>query len=315
MDEIKRISAIDKSMIDDKNYFVSLIENAYDLNIINESFIERLRQEMMNLLAHRCRKYTSGESSSVPIETAESIMQSVNFTLGLYLKKVPEPEDALYELKKSGVEQCYLDGLKYMKSVVKSTRLLYEQVKKSMVKTDNYAYNSTLIGGIQGFFKLYDTEFSAQEIHITADYPVFLYPDGYEGIEFIMKYLKNIWCENRFCNLFSLKDIQRVLSFHAIDYDDNVMDMVFNIYEVILSQAIACAVADEDIASLNISEEGKKKVNGLLNKEIGSKIFGCDVTPYAEKVLELIKADDEVRAYTTQSCKAVINTILLISEV
>jgi len=315
MNEIKRITAIDRRILDEQNYFDSLIETALKKGVINENFINRLQQEMMNLLASRCRKYTSGESSSVPIETAESIMQSVSFTLGMYLKKMAEPDDALYELKKNGIEQCYFDGLKLLKSSVKSTRLLYEQIKKSMVKTDNYAYNSTLIGGIQGFFKLYDVEFSAQDIHITADYPVCIYPDGFEGIEFIAKYLKNVWCENRFCNSFSKNNIQRVLSFHAIDYNDTVKDMVFNIYEVVLAHSIACAIADEDVLSLELSDEGKETVNRLLSQERFGDIYGCDITSYAINVLDIIKADEEVRAYTLLLCNSIVKTILLISEI
>ncbi len=239
MNEIRKITSIDRIKLDEKNYFDSLIETAFNQGIINEKYIDMLQQEMMNLLAIRCRKYTSGESSSVPIETAESIMQSVNFTLGMYLKKIPEPEDALYELKKNGIEQCYLNGLKLIKSTVKSTRLLYEQVKKSMVKTDNYAYNSTLIGGMQGFFKLYDVEFSAHEIHITADYPICVYPDGYEGIEFIIMYLKNVCGAKIDFVILSLKMIFSVFClFMQIDYNDNVKDMVFNIYEVVLSYVL-----------------------------------------------------------------------------
>ncbi|MEA4972846.1 MAG: DUF6179 domain-containing protein [Candidatus Metalachnospira sp.] len=314
MNEIYRVTSIDRSMLDEQNYFDSLIGTAFEKELVNEGFIDRAQQELMNLLALRCRKYTSGESSSVPVETAESIMQSVNFTLGMCLKKIPEPEDALYELEKKGIGQCYSDGMKLIKSAVKSTRLLYERVKKSMVNTDNYAYNSTLIGGIQGFFKLYDAEYSAHEINITADYPVCIYPVRYEGIEFIREYLKNVWCENKFCNSFSNNDIQRVLSFHAIDYNDKVKNMVFNIYEVVLSQAIACAIANEDILSLKISDEGKKTVNKLL-AQAENGVYECNVVPYAEQVLKVIKADKEVKAYTLSLCNSIIKTILFISEI
>lgn len=315
MNEIKKNTNIEKGILDKHNYFDSLIVTAFEKGVINEKFVDNIQLEIMNLLALRCRKYTSGESSSVPVETAESIMKSVNYTLGVYLKKIPEPDDALYEIKKKGITQCYLDGLELLKSNVKRARLLYEQVKNSIVKTDNYAYNSTIIGGIQGFFKLYDVEYSAQEIHITADYLVCMYPYRYEGIEFIIRYLKNIWCENRFCNKFSKNNIQRVMSFHAIDYNDNVRDMMFNIYEVVLAYSIACAVADNDILSLTLSDDGKEKVNKLLSQENSENIYGLDLTEYAIKVLDTINADEEVRSYTLMVCNSIINTILLISEI
>lgn len=314
MNEIKRVVSIEREMLDEHNYFDSLVVTAFEKGVINENFVDRIQQELINLLAVRCRKYTSGESSSVPVEIAESIMQSVNFTLGVYLKKISEPEDALYDLKKVGIEQCYYNGLKVTKGIVNSTRLLYEQVKKSMIKTDNYAYNSTIIGGIQGFFKLYDFEFSAHEIHITADYPVCIYPQGYEGIEFIREYLKNIWCENKFCNSFSKHDIKRVLSFYAIDYNDNIRDMMFNIYEVVLANAIACAIADEDILSLRLSDEGKRIVNNVLDGHEKNQEFRYDITPYAVEVLDRISIDEEVKAYTLSVCNSMVRTILFISE-
>lgn len=314
MDEVKRVVLIERELLDMHHYFNSLIVTAFEKGVINESFVDRIQQELINLLALRCRKYTSGESSSVPVEAAEDIMQSVNFTLDLYLKKIPEPEDALYALKRFGVEQCYLNGLKEIKGLVGSTRLLYEQVKKSMIRTDNYAYNSTVIEGIQEFFKRYDIEFSAHEILITADYPVCIYPQEYKGIEFIREYLKNIECENRFCNAFPKQEVQRVLSFYAIDYNDNIRDMMLNIYEVVLANSIACVIAGEEVLSLRLSDEAKKAVRRALEGYDRNQEFKYNVTPYAAEVLDRIDADNEVRAYTLAVCNSMIRTILFSCE-
>ena len=147
--------------VDDRNYFSSLLEVSYTSGIIGERVFENIRNELIAVLADKCRKYTSNEIGSVRTELADELMKSIMVTIGIYLKSFEDNEKAINELINIGVKKCLECGENRLKRMVKSSRLFYEQLKNSAVNTDNEIYNSTLFGGLEGFFKLYDTEFFA----------------------------------------------------------------------------------------------------------------------------------------------------------
>ena len=253
-------------VVDDKNYFLSLLEVSYTSGIIGERVFENIRNELIAVLADKCRKYTSNEIGSVRTELADELMKSITFTIGIYLKSFEDNEKAINELINTGIGNCLKCGEKRLKQMVKSSRLFYEQLKNSAVNIDNEIYNSTLFGGLGGFFKLYDTEFFAHEINITADYRTMIYPIGYHGIEFIRRYMEYIYIENKICKRFDERKIKRLLAYYAVDYESNVRDMELNICSVVLANAAACYIAGEDIFSLNVSENGKKKVSEYFSE-------------------------------------------------
>ena len=47
---------------------------------------EELQAKLFALLARQVRNYTKGESDSVPVETAQALLDSICFTLGLDLE-------------------------------------------------------------------------------------------------------------------------------------------------------------------------------------------------------------------------------------
>ena len=47
---------------------------------------EELQAKLVALLARQVRNYTQGESDSVPVETAQALLDSICFTLGLDLE-------------------------------------------------------------------------------------------------------------------------------------------------------------------------------------------------------------------------------------
>ena len=111
--------------------------------------------------------------------------------------------------------------------------MLYEVitylVTKSLVETDNYTYNATIVDAVTGFFKIYNADFEAHEIHITADYPLCNPIKNLVGIEFIEKYLESVHYENLFSNYFHSEKITDLLN----GYDRNYQELIFNIYEQI----------------------------------------------------------------------------------
>lgn len=138
---------------------------------------------------------------------------------------------------------------------LRSTQQFYRQVMKHRIPTENELYNSTLRDGISAFFERYRPAFTSHRISITADYPPLLYPQGYQGLDFIRLYLGRIHSEDLLCQAFETRAVSRVLSLHAIDYGETVKSMVCNLCEPVLACALACELGGGELYSLTFSKE------------------------------------------------------------
>ena len=75
---------IDKNDIDDSDFFKSLINICYKNNLVDETKLKNIGYERMNMLKTVMTYYTKNESSSIPVEDAEIILQNVDFIVGIY---------------------------------------------------------------------------------------------------------------------------------------------------------------------------------------------------------------------------------------
>lgn len=247
-------------------YFESLLETALSRGLIGRDFVEGVQMGCMELLALQCRRYTGGQSTSLPREQAEEILQSTVFTLGIWLKEFPGPQEALNALA-TGTAALAIGlqaGLSKIQIKAKATRQFYRLALKRMLDTDNALYNDTAYGGIPGFFKLYEPRFGAHAIHITADYPVLFYPQGFQGIEFIQRYLQALDYENRICRAFPAQALKAAFTRHALEYDTTVENLHANLCAVVLEAALACALAGDPIPGLSLSPAGQTRLAPAL---------------------------------------------------
>ena len=275
MNEIEKIGIINSENLNGEFYFSSLIEEAQKNGLISNNDIEKLQYECFVLLGEKIDRFTNGESSSVPVETAECISKSLLYTLGIALKSYPSPDDAVNALLNTEIGQLYFKGRRLIDTKIQAAKRLYVSMLKSMITTDNDTYKSTLQGGIKGFFKLYRPDYSAQEVHITADYPPFYPITDLTGIEFIHKYIKVLHYENMFCNLFPSDTIENLLHGYASDYKEQVV----NIFGLVLTNALGCVLLGKDPLGLNIYREEadylEERMSCLTKDQLAKKIQGA----------------------------------------
>lgn len=110
--------------------FRHCLKVSYTSGIIGERVFENIRNELIAVLADKCRKYTSNEISSVRTELADELMKSITFTIGVHLKSFEDNEKAINELINTGIGNCLKCGEKRLKQMVKSSRMFYEQLEK-----------------------------------------------------------------------------------------------------------------------------------------------------------------------------------------
>lgn len=260
MESIEKINIIDRNRLNEEFYLKSLIEESYVHGLLSSDEIEKIKIECIELLAYKTECYNMGDSSSVRVEDAENIMISNLYTLGIYLKSYTDAEDAVKILKNTGILTLYSYGRKRIETKLKATRHIYEMVIRNKMDTYNYTYHATIEDGIKGFFKIYNPDYEAHDIRITADYPLCCPVMNLVGVEFVEKYLENVYYENMFCNYFSSEDIHHLLCGLDIGY----AELVINIFEQVLTCAIGCKLAGIDARSLNMNAEHIELLKNLF---------------------------------------------------
>lgn len=296
MNKPQKQNLININNLQNESSFQSILSEAIRLQLISETELENIQMQLLDLLKQRLKKYTHGESNSVRTEAAENILQSALYSIGCYLKTLPEADTAFEVIKKRPLAELYLEGQKLISVKIDQAKQLLIKVKDNrLTRSDcninycsvnndsginNQAYDETIEKGISFFFSRYDAQFAAHETPGSIDYPLCHDRAGLTGIEYILNYLQTLSLENAFCQRFKAKDIRSLL----LGYDENYPDLLVNIFELVLNNALGCVLADKDPLGLDITESDriylKQKLSALpqerlteLLKEAGLKLF------------------------------------------
>ena len=304
--KIEVISKIKREKLDERNYLKTLIEEAYESQMITENDIVNLQMQVLQLLDERVYKYNGSDSSSIIKEIMEDITNSNYYTISLQLKTFRNPDEAVKEIKEKGLRNIYYDGRKKIDTMLNIIRLMYIKVKQSKLNIKNDTYNDTIIGGIKGFLKIYDPDFKAQDIKITADYPLYNNLIGeLEGVEFIKEYLNSIYLENIFCKKFSEEKIKYLL----YGYSHGYKELIINIFEIVLLEVIACKLVKRDIQDLSISIAEVNEIYLMLENKDKSEIENIINQIYKEICNELILDNEELQRYIKKNLSSVVEII------
>lgn len=306
MNEIEIVSKIKREKLDERNYFKTLIEVAYEEQMLTEDDIANLQMQALQLLDERVYKYNGVENSSVRKEVVEEISNSNNYTISIYLKTFKNPDDAIKTLKEKGVELAYQEGRKKIDKMLNIIRVMYIKVKQNKLNIENDTYNDTIIGGIQGFLKIYEPDFKAQDMKITADYPLYNNLIGkLDGVEFIKEYLSSLYLENLFCKKFSEEKIKYLLYGYSHDYKE----LIINIFEIVLLEVIACKLVKRDIQDLSISTAELNEIYLMLENKDKAEIENIIDEIYKEICNELLLDNEELQRYIKKNLSSVVEII------
>lgn len=225
--------------------------------------LEKMRvmnNSILDLLGERIEKYTMGDSTSVPNYIAERILGSIIYCLK------ENSNDSKEIIADSDIKEAFYIGLKRKKNKIINAQNLYKDVKENFIFINNECYVSTILEGIDGFFRKYDVEFNAQYNVITLDYPLLNTLENLQGIDLIYEYIKNFNIENELLHKFDINVIEEVL--RGYDKDFNIL--IVNITNIILRNAIICEVLNKDILELDIKDIDFRRIKNILNKEDGN---------------------------------------------
>ena len=306
MNEIEVISKIKRENLNERNYFKTLIEAAYDNQMITENDIVDIQMQILQLLDEIVYKYNGSDSTSIRKEIVEEISNSNNYIISIYLKTFRNPDEAVKIVKEKGLKMAYQEGRKKIDRMLNIIRIMYIKVKQSKLNIENDTYNDTIIDGIQGFLKIYDPDFKAQDMKITADYPLYNNLIGkLDGVEFIKEYLSLLYLENLFCKKFSEEKIKYLLYGYSHDYQE----LIINIFEIVLLETIACKLVKRDMRDLMISTEELNKIYLTFENKDKVAIENIINEVYKEICNELLLDNAELQRYIKKNLNSLVDII------
>lgn len=304
MDGIEKKTYINPALLDSEKYLESLLNAAAMCNMLSQADMENIQLQLISLLADLTKKLTRGISSSVRIETANEILNSINYTAGLYLKTFSSPDDALDYLQKNGVNTVYNKGRRRIDVLLAKSRLLHTAILSRLCKTSNEFYNGTVIHGIKGFFRKYNPDFAAHETIITADYPVYNPIGHLSGIEFIQSYLEHIYCENLFCTYFDPTVIDRIL----YRLDPKYKSLLINIYSPLLANVLAARLCDADISKAEMPCGSMEMLYGLFDGMNKNDLTSL-LSDTAKTLTDFLHISDSLMKYILESARVLAGQI------
>lgn len=259
--QLEHIGAIHPEQLDSARYFESLVQAAYQNGILQSAQLQRIQEGLIAALARMADRYTAGESSSVRTEVAQSMMRSLCYCIGIYLKSLPTAADALRALEAEPAEALFLKGRRLAAKEFDAARGIFRAVRKNRIATANIAYADTLGGGLDSFFRSYDVDYAAHETPAAIDYPLCMDTMAHTGIEYIAGYLRSLYWENKFCAHFGAQQTEAVLR----GYDRRYADLLINIFSRVLTNALGRILCGETPDSLAIGDRQLQTLDRTLS--------------------------------------------------
>lgn len=209
------------------------------------------------LLDERIRRYTMGDSTSVPVDTARRLLESILYCLDLNRRFPAQdvPQDAPLHVRwRAGVDQA--------KRIAARAKLLLKQAQRTPPPLVNTAYCDTL-EALPAFFAGYDADFFAQEISCSFDYPLCQpVSESLLGAEYILEYLRKLLAENTLLRAFSQESLRVLYVRYYVDYADLLVNLCLPAAEM----ATLCAFARRPVRELSLSGAEMTGISAALTR-------------------------------------------------
>lgn len=306
--------------LNQKQYTLSLIKEGLRTGLLSKGEMEYFQLQIMNILKDLIMRYTKGESTSVTVDTAENIMNSIFYSIDTGLKNLGGPEAALESIKTGQINKIYDKGLELVSAGFKDSRDTFQNIKKNRLKVGLEAYDSTIDEALPAFFEKYGAVFDAHNTMASIDYPLLFDDMSITGIFYIRKYLETLEAETVFCSLFPEKAIQEVLAIYGRIYKIDYTKTLTNIFELVINACFFSILSDGSPYELSISSMqydvlvkkilGMHSLDIIIDETMNKLITDLNITDSKlKKYIERYKADFKTRlkfAYETESLKNLI---------
>ena len=176
-----------------------------DLTVsLSEHDRQAWQMKLWELLRLQTERYTSGQSTSVRTDTAQTLLRSICFSLE-QLRQVQPERNLLQEPP----DVLLREAAETVRRQTARTRLQYRRACRCLYQEESLSLRDTL-RGISGFFHDYDPQFFAAEVPCDIDYqlahPV---PDDLVGVVWLRGYLDRLLTEDSVLRRFPPDSVRR----------------------------------------------------------------------------------------------------------
>jgi hypothetical protein len=236
--------------------------------------------QLYELMSRCVKRYTGGDSTSVPKDAAKALLDGLSFVLG---EPAPDADLALQ----------YEKGLELLEQKTDRAKALWREACLMAPDIENLALHDTL-KEIGGFFSRYDPLF-AHEIPCMIDYPLSQpIPDALLGVDAITEYLLRLKTELDFLDSFPMGSVRRLLECCCMDLKEQLV----NLYEPVAINALGLAMLNESPMALNISDRHRQRIMEVLANHPWDDVFQCA----AGQVLDALNLHSERQRQYLANC-------------
>lgn len=216
-------------------------------------------EELVPLVGRLAEKYTAGESTSIPYERAEQLMEAVCYCIRefeQYRLTTLAPADAV------PAQKAYDIGVVCVREKAKEALRQYNACLENFNGYHNRCLQDTFVKGMPEFFRWYDVQFEPQNTILTLDYPVLRDLSDCTGIDKIQEYLRCICLEQKFLRRFPEQQVRSMLS----GYDEQYEEMIDNLCEAVLLSVLGHSLAGKPFTEAAFTEEEYRLLKRILTR-------------------------------------------------
>lgn len=294
---LSKVSKIDCSRLVFNNYFQSYVEEALRVGLVSMEEVANIKVMMVKLLEVQIQRYTRFESSSVKVETAEGLMRAILYSLDFKFKSL-KGDEGVALLKTQSLETLFRECVGLIREQVEKSKVYFEKVKENRLQVDNFAYNDTIDRGFTNFYPFYDAEFGGHMEAADIDYPLCIDEMKEEGITYVYGYLKKLYYENLFCNYFKIEEINELLA----SSDPNEKELLINIFEMVLTNAIGNVVVHKDKVGLDLSQTDISLLQSRFENEDTPLVL---LQHAAIEIMKTFKISGFLKQYILNACRPI----------
>lgn len=309
---------LDKRGYGKGKFTIDLLNQAYRLKLIKDVDIYRVQAEVAEILRKTIIKFTGKQSSSIKVEAAEQIVNSIWYSIDRLCIEFISTEDISNILCENSLEDIYQSGFKLVEKDFEDTKEVYNKLKEEdvTINFESIAYKDTINYAFPDFFAMYNIEFSANNTMSMIDYPLAIKDDmTIEGVVYMKNYIESIFEENKFLSLIESSKIQELLDLFS---EKNKLDYkvgIENIFSIVFSNIVFCCFIGKDFKELILSKGDFRYLESLVYRiraENLEQAISFECNKALEKIInELGIIDDKLIKYLNKYKEVFMENIAL----
>lgn len=251
--------------------------------------------DLLALVRELAERYTGRESTSVPYERAQQLMEAVLYCMG----QTQEAGNGLVQSREIAgngnltAREAYERGYTLVIRRTEEAQRLYNKVIISFNGYGSRIYIDTVTRNIPGFFKWYDARFNPQQVFMGLDYPVPAPLGERQGIERVYRYLVCIQAEQRFLGKLSADYVGAALTASCPDY----RELLVNLGEIVLRKILANLLVGISPAEITLAPDRYEALASAIGAVSGEELERRLRELAAGLAARYFSGDEEMAAY------------------